>query len=333
MVNKAKSRNPHASEVIDKLVEAFPNASSRALGIKAHKEHPALFNSAESARSMVRLRRGAAGKDLRAYATHAPTKHTVAGMPKSIPTFVDWGPYEMLGPAKVLILSDIHVPFHDETAIELAVNKGKSEGCTRLLLNGDIADNHAISRWQTNPEERNFGEEINKTIEMLRYLKSEFSRSTIVWKMGNHEERYDAYMQQKAPEFLGVDAFKWENVYDTAKLGIHVVKDCRPVNVGKLPVLHGHEYQGGGNPKTPALNLYNKAKRSAMCGHYHRLSEHQEKDLDEREHTTYVTGCLCQLRYRYRPINNSTHGFAMVEIDKEGAWSVENKKIYKGKVR
>ena len=324
--------NIHGRKLINDLLAKFPDSSSHQIARMAYKDSPKLFTDVENARCMVRYARGAMGKGHRHKSTHEPTKHTPAGMPASIPTFIDWKPYQMIGPAKVLVLSDIHVPFHDETALDTAVKWGQKEGCNRLLLNGDIADGHAISRWQTDPRERNFGEEINKTVEMLRYLRGQFPGSTIVWKMGNHEERYNIYMQQKAPEFLGVNAFEWENIYDTKKLDIHVVKECRPVHVGKLPVLHGHEFGGGGNAASPARNLWNKTKESSMSGHVHRRSEHSEKTLSEHEHTTYTTACLCQLRYRYRPINNSTHGFAMVEIDKEGAWKVDNRKVIRGKV-
>lgn len=333
MVNKAKSLNPHASKVIDDLVDQFPNASSRALAAKAYKEHPKLFSSEEHARGMVRYRRGALGEGHRKNATHEPTKHTRAGMPKSIPTFVDWKPYQIDGPANVLILSDIHVPFHDERAVQAAIDWGEKEGTTHVLINGDMADNHAISRWETDPRERDFGEEIRLTKQMLEYLRETFPEAEIVWKKGNHEERYESYLRQKAAELLGVDAFQFSSVYEIEKMGVTVVGESRPVHVGKLPVIHGHEYKFAiSNPVNPARGLFLRAKESALCGHHHLMSTHREKSLSEHEHTTYSTGCLCQMRYKYAPINNHTQGFAMIEIDDEGAWRVNNLKVIKGKV-
>lgn len=333
MVNKAKSLNPHASKVIDDLVDQFPNASSRALAAKAYKEHPKLFSSEEHARGMVRYRRGALGEGHRKNATHEPTKHTRAGLPKSIPTFVDWRPHQIDGPAVVLVLSDIHVPFHDERAVETAIAFGKKEGATHVLINGDLADNHAISRWETDPRERDFGHEIDLTKQMLRHIRGEFKKSDIIWKRGNHEERYESYLRQKAAELLGVDAFQFNAIYETDAIGVTVVGDSRPVNVGKLPVIHGHEYKFAiSNPVNPARGLFLRAKESAMCGHHHQMSSHREKSLSEHEHTTYSTGCLCQLRYKYAPINNHTHGFAVITIDRDNAWSVQNMKVMGGKV-
>ena len=325
--------NVHGRKVINDLLAKFPDSSSHQIARMAYKDSPELFSGVDNARSMVRYARGAMGKGHKHKATHEPTKHTPAGMPKSIPTFKDWKPYEITGPAKVLVLSDIHVPFHDERAVGAAIEWGKKEGCNRVLLNGDLADNHSISRWETDPRERDFAEEIRLTTQMLKHIRDTFPKAEIVWKRGNHEERYESYLRQKAAELLGVDAFQFEAIYGTKELGVVVVGECRPVHVGKLPVIHGHEYKFAiSNPVNPARGLFLRAKESALCGHHHLMSTHREKSLSEHEHTTYSTGCLCQMRYKYAPINNHTQGFATIEIDKEGAWRVDNLKVIKGKV-
>lgn len=325
--------NIHGRKLVNDLLAKFPDSSSHQIARMAYRDSPELFSGVDNARSMVRYARGAMGKGHRHKATEPPTKHTVAGMPKSIPTFVDWKPYQIGGPKKVLTLSDVHAPFHDERAVEAAVEHGKKEGCNVVLLNGDVTDNHSISRWETDPRERDFGEEIRVTIQMLEYIRGVFPKADIVWKKGNHEERYDSYLRQKAPELLGVDAFQWGKVYEVERMGVTVVGESRPVHVGKLPVIHGHEYKFAiSNPVNPARGLFLRAKESALCGHHHLMSTHREKSLSEHEHTTYSTGCLCQMRYKYAPINNHTQGFAIIEIDKEGAWRVENLKVIKGKV-
>jgi predicted phosphodiesterase len=325
--------NIHGRKLINDLLAKFPDSSSHQIARMAYADSPKLFSNVENARCMVRYARGAMGNGHRKKATVPPTKHTIYGMPKSIPTFVDWKPYQIAGPKKVLTLSDVHAPFHDERAVEAAVEHGKKEGCNVVLLNGDVTDNHSISRWETDPRERDFGEEIRVTIQMLEYIRGVFPKADIVWKKGNHEERYDSYMRQKAPELLGVDAFQWSKVYEVERLGVTVVGESRPVHVGKLPVIHGHEYKFAiSNPVNPARGLFLRAKESALCGHHHLMSTHREKSLSEHEHTTYSTGCLCQMRYKYAPINNHTQGFATIEIDKEGAWRVDNLKVIRGKV-
>lgn len=323
----------HGRRLVEELAVKYPDTSNHALARMAYQQAPELFANVEAARTCVRTVRGANGTLKRPQAVCPPTKHTCYGMPKAIKTFDDWKPYQIDGPAVILVLSDIHVPFHDETALETAVKWGRSKGATHVLVNGDMADNHSISRWENDPRERDFGNEIRLVNEMWDYLRSEFPNSQHIWKLGNHEERYERYLMLKAAELLGVDAFQFTSIYKTAERGITVVRDSQPVNCGKLPVIHGHEYKFAiSNPVNPARGLFLRAKESAMCGHHHMMSSHSEKSLGEHIHTTYSIGCLCQLRYRYAPINNHGHGVACVEVGADGSWSVDNRKIIRGKV-
>jgi len=55
---------------------------------------------------------------------------------------------ELTGERRVLILSDIHVPFHDVQAIEAAVEWGRREkGVTDVLINGDLCDFYQLSNF------------------------------------------------------------------------------------------------------------------------------------------------------------------------------------------
>jgi hypothetical protein len=49
----------------------------------------------------------------------------------------------------------------------------------------------------------------------------------------------------------------------------------------------------------------------------------------------FSIGCLCQLTPKYRPFAYTkwNHGFAIVEIDGDGSFEVNNYRIIKGKVR
>ena len=87
------------------------------------------------------------------------------------------------------MLSDLHVPYHDEVAIEAALRKGIGEGCDGLYLNGDTCDFYALSRWQKDPRERNFKRELTTAREMLVELGRHFERKW--FKVGNHDERYE----------------------------------------------------------------------------------------------------------------------------------------------
>ena len=48
--------------------------------------------------------------------------------------------YAIHGAQRILRLSDIHFPFHDERALEAALNYGHQHDPTIILLSGDILD-------------------------------------------------------------------------------------------------------------------------------------------------------------------------------------------------
>ncbi len=56
----------------------------------------------------------------------------------------------------ILLLSDIHVPYHNIQALTLALKYGLENEVNTILLNGDIIDFYAISRFEKDPRKRNF---------------------------------------------------------------------------------------------------------------------------------------------------------------------------------
>jgi len=167
----------------------------------------------------------------------------------------------------------------------------------------------------------------------LATLREGFPKARLVYKLGNHEERYERYMSVKAPELLGVAEFETQHLLGFANLGVGLVRDKRPIRLGKLNVVHGHEYSFPiANPVNPARGYFLRAKTHCLGGHLHQSSQHSEKNLEGKVVSTWSTGCLCDLHPDYRPLNNWNHGFAFVEIDKAGAFHVENLKLIDGEI-
>lgn len=326
-------------EVVRKLLEQFPDAPTRQIARLAAKEK-LVFRDEEDARKVVRIMRGAAGKDYRKTQEFPASKwkpgqrrpHGLAPMPKAEPTFPGWCPLQVDGPVRVGVLSDIHVPYHDEQALGIAIDKCKSEKCNVLLLNGDAMDFYALSRWEKDPRKRDFIREIERGVELIRYLRSEFPKARIIYKLGNHDERLENYLIDKAPELLGLPCLQLSSLLEFDKCKIEEVRDSRPVILGKLYAIHGHEYRFSiANPVNAARGLFLRAKTSAVCGHFHRSASHSEGSLAGHIVTTFATGALCNLRYNYSPINDHNHGFAVVDVAKDGSWEVQNYRILGGK--
>jgi hypothetical protein len=113
-----------------------------------------------------------------------------------------------------------------------------------------------------------------------------------------------------------------------SKHDIVLVEDKRPVMLGKLPVLHGHELPSGmAAPVNVARGVFMKTGSTGLVGHSHRTSNHAESDMWHKETGCWSTGCLCDLRPEYARINKWNWGFAMVAIHKGGAFDVHNYRV------
>lgn len=312
------------------IVEQFPTLSKKELGKRLKHKYPDDFKDNEHARSFIRAVTGS-----KAGASYKKTDKYIG--PKLNPgRYNDFTPY-VLNKERILILSDIHIPFHDRDALMLALNWGKEFNPDCIILNGDIIDCYQLSNFQKDPDERRFSEELEELQNFLSDLRDNFS-CEIIYKMGNHEERYERWLWDKGKDVTGIkgangeDLLSWETVTHASKYGHKIVTNKRILKAGKLNIIHGHEFgKSIFSPVNPARGFYLRAKCSAIGGHYHQTSEHIEKDLNGQVSGCWSTGCLCDLNPGYMPINRWNLGFAAVEIE-EGNFTVHNKKIMNGRI-
>lgn len=313
-------------EFVEETILKFPKLGNHTIARICYKQSPELFTNQEQARGLARMLRGSNGKKDRYLANP-----DCARIPEGKTHFKDWGPVQIDGPLKALVLQDTHVPYHDPIAVRSTIDHGKSQGCNMVVLNGDIADCFAVSFWEKDPRQRDFASEIDIVKHFLDALRSHFPKARFIYKLGNHEERFIRYMMVKAPELLGIPEFDFTNLYDLHDM--QVVQDKRPIRLGKLNVLHGHEYRFAiSNPVNPARGLFLRTRAHSLCGHFHQKSEHNARSVEQKGIACWSTGCLCDLHPDYAPFNEWSHGFAIVEVDKDGEFEVRNHYIAHGKV-
>jgi predicted phosphodiesterase len=253
------------------------------------------------------------------------------GFPEAIHQVYE--PYVIDRPGKWGVISDIHLPHHDRTTVELFVAEAKRRGCIGIILDGDTLDSHEISDHDKDPTAPRYVREIEVCRELLAWLRKQFPKGEIVYKDGNHEERLERYIIRKAPAFFGMACLSIPELLQFDEFGIEYVGDQRVITLGNLNVLHGHEYRGGvSSPVNPARGLYLKARSVAMAGHHHQTSEHHAKDVRQRAEAAWSLGCACFLNPRYLRQNNWNNGFAFVETDSRGEFVVENKRVLGGKI-
>jgi predicted MPP superfamily phosphohydrolase len=317
-------------------LKRFPDTPSLTLAKKIYKENPEVFTNIEHVRSIIRDYRGQNGNDENKRASRnkqfnrPPGEYNPFKIPESDCT--EWKPIH-IKEKRGLLFSDSHFPYHDVVAVNAmlddAVRRPKLDF---ILINGDGMDFYQLSRFVKDPRKRSLNDELNGWVEFLIILRGLFSSAKIYWKLGNHEERLEKYLQVKAPELLDMSEFRLGKIIEMRGVTNVQVIEKQIIYTGRLPVIHGHEFQSKATSAVnPSRGLFLKALSSGLVCHYHRTSSHSEKDINEKLMSAFSVGCLCGLHPEYALLNNWNHGFAYIDIDGQ-EFNIENMKIHKGKV-
>jgi len=294
-----------------------------------YNENNLTFKSVEDARSNLRSIEGKGWKTAKVTHSYEERPRNPYNLPKSDES--DYKPYIIKGHKRIAVFSDIHVPYHSIDAISAAIKFCKKEKPDAILLNGDTIDCHRLSRFIKDPKKRNFKLELDTFKSLMNVFDKEL-KCKIYFKIGNHEERYEHFLLEKASELSGVEEFEFENIIKARANGIGFISDRRVIKIGELYGIHGHEYVGGiSAPVNPARGLFLKGKVSCFQGHNHQTSEHTEPTMSGKMITTWSIGCLSELHPAYMPLNKWNHGFAIIDVDKD-KYEFRNKRIYKGEI-
>lgn len=230
-----------------------------------------------------------------------------------------------------LILSDVHIPYHDRATLELAVVESRKRNVVGVLLNGDLLDSHEISDHDKDPGAPRYVEEIEKGRQFLAWLRDRLPDVEILAKVGNHERRLEKLLIRKVPALHGLEGFDLPSLLHFADHGVEWIGDKRVVKMGGLSVAHGDELGAGGGIN-PARGLYLKTHASTLVGHWHRISEHYARAIDGTHHHTYTTGCACGLSPKWLPVNDWSNGFAFTDVLADGGFRVDNLRVRAGKI-
>ena len=336
------TKNAHAilknTEIVHEYLEKFPEAPSKTLARKIYNENTGFFSSFESAYSRVRYYRGQQGKrqrdslikgsnknfkkELKTKVTQTqlflPESHTKVRNQFTFPT----------GCMRLGIFGDVHIPFHDNTALETMFIKFEEENVDSILINGDLLDFYQLSFHEKDPRVIHFKDEIEAGKEFLAYLRDRFPGIPIYYITGNHENRFERYLRIKASELLDMDEFRLDVILHVAEYRIEFIPFRSKVVFGDYTIEHGDKIPGAGGV-VPARTLLMRLKSNSIVNHFHKSSESSQRVYGVGEPTTikaYSLGCMCDLAPEYMEINEWNHGFAILKRIKDKV-SVTNYKI------
>jgi len=193
---------------------------------------------------------------------------------------------------KVVMLNDIHVPFHDRETISAVHGALKQMKPNRVILGGDIIDFYSISRFDKDPLRRlHLDEEVVETEAYLESLRKAVPKSKIIYMPGNHEERLQKYINVHAPELAWVKELRLPSLLHLDRYGVEW-HDKRWYEYRGILFSHldrANKYGG-----YTAKNLGADFGKPVVHGHSHKVGNVQIGDTN-----FYDNGCLCNLDAEY----------------------------------
>jgi predicted phosphodiesterase len=238
---------------------------------------------------------------------------------------------------KVLIIPDVHIPYHTKSAFDLMLKAGSDYKPDTIVILGDFIDNYSISKYSKAPQREKFLKwEVAEANKALDRIDVSFPLSTKVFLAGNHEERLERYISDKAPELFGlVDTNKllklWTRGYTYYPYGGNH-------RIGKLYFTHGDIIR-----ENVTAAMLDKYEKSICFGHTHRMEQTIKVNVLGEGHLGTTCGWLGDINKTdyIKTFSNWQLGFATAVVLSNGNFFTQlhpivsnkcwiNGKIYNG---
>ncbi len=206
-------------------------------------------------------------------------------------------------------LSDIHYPYQDKRAMDVALAYIQAKKPHTVVLGGDIFDFYSVSDFDRDPDrlEDSLQAEFDSAQEDLKEICK--NATNVQFIDGNHCYRLCRQIS-KNPGLYGLRSLEFRKMAglpDKVKHYPYLTK----LKQGKLYYHHGQI----ANQNT-AKATYSKFGKSMIVGHAHRADTHFATDgLTGEGHSVLVSGTLCDFKEaRYVDHPNWQLGFCTAEF-------------------
>ncbi len=222
----------------------------------------------------------------------------------------------------IVVFGDVHVPFQDDTAVNLVFEFIEREFPDTIVINGDFADCYNISNFDKDPERGvRFKDEVAEVRSWLEKLRNVSRNADIIYVSGNHEHRLTRYLNTEARQLKGIEGLSIPEQFHFDELGIQWI-DCVAdrftdtyVRIGDL--LIGHFAKISVHSGYTAKNLLDQYGMSLIQAHVHSMGS-SNKNLESGAIMAWEGGCLCDLNPHYCKQKKWMHGFHVVHKRKDG---------------
>jgi predicted phosphodiesterase len=214
---------------------------------------------------------------------------------------------------RTLVLSDLHIPYHDRHAWDLTLAIVGYVKPDHVCLAGDVIDAYMLSLFDRDPNRYADGglqEELDQWRRMARMLRSETGDAgRMTFLPGNHEDRLRRYIWRH-PELHGIRALELPMLMDLESYGI----EYHEYEISLLPSLivrHGRIVRKHSGMSAKAELEHEKYAVSTITGHTHRLGSHYARTR-RGVVKAMENGCLCDLEPEYVRHPDWHHGCTLV---------------------
>jgi len=235
---------------------------------------------------------------------------------------------------RVLIFSDIHIPNHDPKAVATLFEFAKDFKPDQVVINGDFMDLAGISRHADASTANRLKGEFAQANDFLDALRKVVGGGSVIdLNGGNHDERFEAFIERDAPQLTGLTSFEAELRLKQRKISFMPYHgDNIRFLSDKLATTHGAAF--GSHYTKATLDKYGV---SIIVGHAHRPQMTTVPTVGPtgpQVRACWGLGCLVaptHVRYMRAP-SGWTQGWGVALIRPTGEFNVHHVNLTRGKV-
>lgn len=211
---------------------------------------------------------------------------------------------------KLLIIPDTHVPFHHKQNFKTMIAAAKKFKPDIIVILGDFADAYAVSSHTKSPSKTvRFNEEVYQVNCALDLVDSIGARRK-EYIMGNHENRLERYVADRAPEMDGL--VSWNEMLHLRDRKWNVTEYGQEVEIGEVYFTHDCGHAG----KYAHYQSYDAVQHNVVIGHTHRMGYTVIGNSRGKPHVSAMFGWLgdpdeIKYEHRIKVRRNSVQGFGV----------------------
>jgi predicted phosphodiesterase len=215
---------------------------------------------------------------------------------------------------KILLIPDTHFPYHDKAAFELMLKASKAFKPQHTIILGDFADFYGVSSHSKDPNRAfKLKEEVEQVKKGLDQVKALGAKNN-VFVSGNHEDRLERYLRDKAPELFNFISIP--QILELKEKGFKYVPYKQSYKIGKLNITHDCGKAG----RVAHLQSLDTFQHNVVIGHTHRLGYAVEGNAQGERHVTAMFGWLGDVEeidylHRVQAVKNWSLGFGIGYLD------------------